>query len=133
MRSIVTPDDLKKTDPIDPGWYPAEIVNYSEEVTKDNVAKGKKSDGSLNCIFEMKLVDGPPNAKGRTFKRYFNEKALYFGKNLWATIVPGFDRVKGGELNSDVFRSTIGKKLMVYVEKDKNTGYDSISDYRPMA
>ena len=129
MRAVLTPDDLKKGEPAQPGWYPAEIINYEEAVTKGTA--DKPSDGSINAIFTFKILDGDASVKGREFKRFFNEKVLSFGKNLWNVLFQ-FDKVKGGELTSEMFRSSVGKKLMVYVAKDKKTGYDTIEDYRPL-
>src|SRR5689334_22871852 len=94
INSILTPEDLAKNDSTPPGWYPAEIIAYDEAVTKGS--DDKPSDGNMNAIFTIKLLDGP--TKGREFKRYFNEKALGFGKNLWAIIIPNFDKKKGGNL-----------------------------------
>lgn len=130
MRAVLTPDDLKKGEPAAPGWYPAEITNFEEAVTKGTA--DKPGDGSLNAIFVFKILDGDDSVKGREFKRYFNEKALGFGKNLWVVLF-NFDKVKGGELTSEMFRSSVGAKLMVYVARDKKTGYDTIEDYRPLA
>lgn len=129
INSILTPEDLAKNDTTPPGWYPAEIVSYDEAVTKGS--EEKPSDGSMNAIFTFKLLDGP--TKGREFKRYFNEKVLGFGKALWPVIIPGFDKKKGGNLTSEAFRASVGKKVKVYVTKDKKSGYDTIEDYQPLA
>ena len=51
MRAILTPDDLKKGDLIEPGWHPAEIVDYDE--------KEANTDGTTNCNFYFKIIDGP--------------------------------------------------------------------------
>ena len=127
MRSILTPEDMMKGESVPPGWYPAEIFDYKEEVTKGNDAK--PSDGSMNAIFFFRLLDGPN--KGKEMRRYFNEKALGFGKNLWSILFPNFDKKRGGELTSEMFQSSIGKKMLVYVKKGTNN-YDSIEDWRPL-
>ena len=129
IQSIVTPADLLKTEGVEPGWYPASIVSYDEATTKGS--DEKPSDGSTNAIFEFELLEG--TWKGRKFKQYFNEKNLHWGKELWAIIIPGFDRRKGGNLSSDAFKATVGKKLMVYVQKQKGGKYNEIKEYRPMA
>lgn len=126
MRAILTPEDLKKGEAVPPGWYPAEIVKYNEEVTKGSTEK--PSDGSMNAIFFFKILDGP-NA-GKELRRYFNEKALGFGKNLWNLLFQ-FDKIKGGELTSEMFASSVGKKMLVYIKKNKE-GYDSVEDWRPL-
>lgn len=132
MRAALTPDDLKMGDPtppIQPGWYPAEIIKYDEAVTKGS--EEKPSDGSTNCIFYFKLLDGP--GKGRELRRYINEKVLGFGKSLYATL--GFPKNASGgyDVDSDLFRRTVGSKLMVYIIRDKGSKYDSIEDYKPMS
>lgn len=128
INSIVTPEDLVKTEGTPVGWYPAVVLKYEEAITKGSDAK--PSDGSTNAIFTIQLTDGP--TKGREFKRYFNEKTLYFGKNLWAVLFPNFDKKKGGALTTQMFESTVGTKLAVYVKKDKDGKYDTIEDYRPL-
>lgn len=134
INSILTPEDLSRTEGIAPGWYPMEIVSYDEAVTKGSEAK--PSDGSMNAIFTLKILEGSkesPQAKGKEFKRYFNEKSLYFGKNLFTIIVPGFDPKKGGNVSTEAFKASVGKKLQGYVSKDKKSGYDTIEDYRPLS
>jgi hypothetical protein len=128
MRAILTPDDLRKGDPATPGWYPAEIVKYEEAVTKGTAEK--PSDGSINAIFTIKVLDGDATVKGKEFKRYFNEKALGFGKNLWPILFPEFNKTKGGELTSEMFASSVGKKLKVYIKMDGQ--YSKVEDFQPL-
>lgn len=131
INSVVTPDDLRKTEPVKSGWFPAEIVSYDEQPTKDK--PNKPSDGSTNAVFEFQILEGDPNIKGRKFKSFFNEKSLHFGKEFWAVLFPGkFDSKKGGGLTSEMFRGAVGFKLMVYIAKDKNSGFDNIQGYKPM-
>ena len=126
MRQILTPDDLKKGELIPPGWYPCEIVEYDE--------KDADTDGSTNCFFHFKvLVEGP--YKGIVVRRLFNEKALGFGKALWATLKLPFDPQKGYDLSSDLFKQTVGFKLQVYVKRGKsNKGneFNDASDFRAL-
>jgi hypothetical protein len=129
IRAILTPEDMARGLNTPPGWYPAEIISYDEAVTKGSPEK--PSDGSVNAIFTFKLLDGP--TKGKEFKRYFNEKSLGFGKNLWAVLFPDFDKGKGGELSTEKFRSAVGKKVKVYVKLDTNGKWDTIEDYQPLA
>ena len=132
MRAALTPDDLKLADgfpPIPPGWYSAEIIKYDEAITKGT--DDKPSDGSINSIFFFKILDGP--AKNRELRRYFNEKVLGFGKSLYATL--GFPKnVSGGyDVSSELFAQTVGHKMMVYIVRDKKTGYDAIEDFKPLS
>ncbi len=131
MRAALTPDDLKlaEREAIPPGWYPAEIVKYDEAVTKGT--DEKPSDGSTNAIFFFKILDGP--AKNRELRRYFNEKVLGFGKNLYRAL--GFPKNASGayDVSSELFGQTVGHKLMIYIIKDKKTGYDSVEDFKAMS
>lgn len=126
MRAVLTPDDLKKGDLAEPGWHPMEIIDYKE--------KDAETDGSTNCIFSLKIIDGPN--KGVTANKLFNEKALGFGKALWATLKFPLDPVKGYELTTQLFEQTIGFKLMGYIKRGKsNKGneFNDIVDFKPMA
>lgn len=133
MRAILSPDDLKLADkePIPPGWYPAEIVKYDEAITKDT--DEKKSDGSTNAIFYFKLLEGPPQAKGRELRRYFNEKVLGFGKNLYATLGFPKNATGGYDVSTELFQKTVGSKMQVYIIRDKKTGFDSVEDFKPLS
>lgn len=125
MRQFLTPDDLKKGDLVNPGWYPVEIVDYAESAAN--------TDGSTNCTFYFKVLDGP--FKGVTIKRLFNEKALGFGKALWATLKFPFDPEKGYDLSTELFKATIGQRLQVYVARGKsNLGneFNDVKDFRPL-
>jgi len=134
MRAALTPDDLKIADPlppIPPGWYPAEITKYDEAITKGT--DEKPSDGSTNSIFFFTLLDGPEKVKGRELRRYFNEKVLGFGKNLYATLGFPKNATGGYDVSTELFQKTVGFKMMVYILKDKKTSYDTIEDFRPMS
>lgn len=118
MRQVLTPDDLKKGDLIPPGWYPAEISDYDE--------KAADTDGSTNCNFYFKVLDGP--YKGIVIKRLFNEKALGFGKNLYAALNFPLDPVKGYDLHTDLFKQTIGHKVQIYVKRGKSNKGNEFND-----
>lgn len=127
MRAILTPDDLKKGDLMEPGWHPAEINDYTET--------DADTDGSTNCNFFFKVLDGPN--KGVQPRRLFNEKALGFGKALWAVLFGPPDPVKGydTQLNTESFKAQIGKKLMIYVKRtksNKGNDFNDVVDFRPM-
>lgn len=125
MRAILSPDDLKRGELCDPGWHPMEIVDYKEE--------DADTDGSTNCIFLFKILDGP--GKGVQPRRLYNEKALGFGKALWKTLNFPFDPVKGYELSTELFRQTIGYKVQGYIKRGKsNKGneFNDLVDFRPL-
>jgi len=125
MRQILTPDDLKKGDLAEPGWHPLEIVDYKEE--------DADTDGSTNCIFLFKIIDGPN--KGISPRKLFNEKALGFGKALWKALNFPYDPEKGYDLSTELFRQTIGHKVQGYIKRGKsNKGneFNDLVDFRPM-
>lgn len=130
MRSVLTPKDLAMNKPVTPGWYPFEITKVSEEVTKGTA--DKPSDGSMNVIYEFTAIDGPDNVKGRSFRKYFNEKALGFGERLWLVLFPEtFKKDVGGELNSEMFASTVGKQVKGYLKQDGK--YANLEDFQPLS
>ena len=125
MRVLLTPDDLRKGDLVEPGWYPAEIVDYEE--------KEADTDGSTNCIFKFKIIDGVH--KGVGANKLFNEKAFGFGKNLWKTLEFPFDPQKGYELSTELFKQTIGSKVKIYIKRGKsNKGneFNDVTDFMPL-
>jgi hypothetical protein len=120
MRAILSPDDLKKGDLAEVGWHPAEIVDYTET--------DAETDGSTNCNFHFKIIDGPN--KGIQPRRLFNEKALGFGKTLWAVLFGPPDAVKGydTQLNTESFKAQIGKKLKIYIKRSKSNKGNEFND-----
>jgi hypothetical protein len=125
MRAIVTPDDLKRGDLVDPGWYPCEISDYSE--------KEAGTDKSINCIFTFKILDGVN--KGRSANRLFNEKAMGMGKALWKALNFPFDPEKGYELTTELMKQTVGAKLKVYIKRgtsNKGNDYNDPQDFQPL-
>jgi hypothetical protein len=126
MRAVLTPDDLKRGDLAGTGWHPMEILEYEE--------KPAETDGSTNCLFMFKILDGP--SKGIVARKLFNEKALGFGKSLWATLIGPADSAKGYELTTEMFQSFVGKKLMGYIKigkSNKGNEFNDLSDFRPLS
>lgn len=125
FRSVLSPDDLKKGDLAEPGWHPAEITKYEE--------KDAETDKSTNCIFHWKLLAGPN--KGVSPRSQFNEKALGFGKNLYAAVGLPFDKEKGYDLSSEVFKGMVGSKVDIYIkrgESNKGNPFNEVKDYAPL-
>lgn len=123
MRQILTPEDLKRGDLIPAGWYPCEIVQYEE--------KDAETDGSTNSFFHFRVLEG--DHKGIVVRRLFNEKALGFGKTLWAALELPFDPQRGYELSTELFQQTVGHKILVYVKRGKsNKGneYNDAADFK---
>lgn len=129
MRAILTPDDLKRGELVkDIGWHPAEITGYTE--------KAADTDGSTNCYFHFKIIDG--KSKGVTPQKMFNEKALGFGKNLWAVLFgPAGDKgYVDGQLSTESFEKQVGKKLMIYVKlgkSNKGNEFNDVTDFKPLS
>lgn len=132
MRGVLTPDDLRRGDLAEPGWHPAQIVDYDESEASEDA----KNPGSTNCNFYFKVIDGP--SKGITAKRLFNETALGFGKNLWKIFFGPPDPVKGytaDQLNSDQFKSKIGLQLKIYIKRgksDRGNEFNDVQDFMPL-
>jgi len=123
---ILSPDDLKRGDLCELGWYQVEITDYEE--------READTDQSTNCIFKFRILDGP--YKGVSPQKLFNEKALGFGKNLWKALEFPFDTVQGYRLSSSLFRQTIGSKLEIYIKRGKsNRGNDfnDVADFRKIS
>lgn len=126
MEAIVTPDDLLRGELAEVGWHPAEIVDYEE--------KDAETDGSTNCIFHFKLIDGPN--KGYRANRLFNEKALGFGKALWKTLNFPFDPKIGYKLSTSLFKQAIGSKLKIYIKhgvSNKGNKFNDVTDFMPLS
>lgn len=132
FRSVLTPDDLKAGELAEAGWLLLEVVNYDETEASDDA----KNPGSTNCNFYFKVLDGP--SKGIEIKKLINEspKSLGFNKALWAAF--GFPKTADGgyDLSSDLFKKTIGFKLMGYNKLSKsNRGntYNDLVDFKPLS
>lgn len=127
MRAVLTPDDLKRGDLLEPKWYKASISKYEEAVVKGT--KEKPSDGSTNCIFYIKLDDGPE------LKRYFNEKALGFGKSLWVALEFPKNALGGYDLDTELFKQTVGSRVEVYIKRgisDTGKDFNDIADFKKL-
>lgn len=138
MRAIVTPDDLKKGDLVDPGWYQCLISDYEE--------KEAGTDKSTNCIMTFKIEaarDGKPTKfAGCQANKLFNEKALGFGKKLWEVLefprtveVPGSDE-KGYEITTDLLKQAVGSRVLVYVKRgisNKGNEFNDPADFAKVA
>lgn len=133
FRTIVSPADLSRGDLVEPGWYPVQITDYEEKEAPDK---------SVNGIFTLTLLEDTKGVKaGFKFQRLFNEKALGFGKNLYATLNLPKNEDGGYALDSDLFKKigASGTKLKIYVQhrKDdrpgKNATYNDVADFAPLA
>lgn len=121
MRKIVTPDDLKVGELIEPGWHVFELDNYNEMEAR--------SDKSTNCVFTFKVIEDGPY-KGYQARSMFNEKALAMGKKLWAALGIPFDKDRGYELSTEMFESLAMNrpKLKIYIKRGKSTNGNEFND-----
>jgi len=107
-----------------------ELTDYSEET----VGKEAKNQGSLNCIFHFKIFDGPH--KGVSPRTQYNETALGYGKSLWAALKIPFDKVRGYELSTELFKGMIGRKVKGYIargkNKEKGSEFNELKDFQPI-
>lgn len=132
MRAVLTPDDLKAGELAETTWHPMEVIDYDEK----DASEDAKNPGSTNCIWTFKILDGP--SKGITVTKLINEspKSLGYNKALWNTF--GFPKTAAGgyDLDSALFKKTIGFKLMGYVKRGKsNRGneFNDLVDFKPMS
>ncbi len=126
FNAILTPDDLKRGELAEVGWHPVEIIRYHEEEAD--------TDKSCNCIFTFKILDGP--SKGIQPRRLFNEKALGFGKNMWASLGVPKDETGNYRLSTQLFESLVGGKLKVYIKRgvsNKGNAYNDVADFQPLS
>lgn len=125
FTAVVTPEDLKKGDLVDPGSYPMELVDYIEEEAK--------TDKSVNLIFKFKIFDGPNKGVSPQFR--LNEKALGFGKELWVALGIPFDKEKGYNLSSDMMKAQVGKKVKGYIKRGKGNNdkeFNELVGFEPL-
>jgi len=126
MRVVLTPDDLKKGDLVEPAWYPLELTDYQEEEAG--------TDKSTNSIFYFKIFDGPQ--KGVSPRTQFNEKALGYGKTLWAAFEIPKDEKGNWVLSTEMFKSLIGKKIKGHIKRGKNKDsgkeFNELDDFQPL-
>ena len=120
MRAIVTPDDLKVGELIEPGFHIMELSEYSE--------KPAATDKSTNCIFKFKVVDGP--YKGYSANTLISEKALGMGKKLWAALGIPYDAERGYDLSTELFQRIAASKpkLKVYIKRGKSNQGNEFND-----
>lgn len=107
-RITITREDIQRGKVLDPGWYPAEVVDVKESATK--------AGDSMNTTIEFKIIDGP--SLGVTVYRLFNEKAPGFVipfLQAFAVEIPE----DGGTFD---LQNTIGRKLSIYIKNELYNG-----------
>lgn len=124
-----TKEDLLKSKPIEPGWYPAECTGYE-------VKPSKGEDKSTNWTFAFKFLEDAKDSRGNDLGgakvyRLFNEKGMGFAASFIEVITGQPANVEGGEFDPDEAR---GKRLMVYVTNEMYQGrmQNRVEDFRPI-
>lgn len=132
INVILTPDDLKKGDLVDPGWYRLLITKYEEDEVKGSAAK--PSDKSTNAFFYFKIIEHKNDKfNGVEIRKMYNEKALGFGKTLWAALEFPFEEGVGYKISSDLMRQTEGSIVEGYVQRgksDKGNDFNDLKEFR---
>jgi hypothetical protein len=121
FNAVMTADDLKRGSLAKIGWHPCEFVRYEE--------KPAGTDNSTNVIMTWRILEGPD--KGLEFNQLFNEKAMGFGKTLWA--LWGFPKDSEGNqrVSDEMIKSKLNAKVKIYVVHTENKGkkYNNAEDY----
>lgn len=123
FQTILSPEDLKKSDLVPTGWYLFKITGYEE--------KPATTDKSINCYFTVQVQE-PEQFKGVSPRCMFNEKALGFGKALWKALDLPWEEGVGYRLGTDIFKQTVGSYFMGYIKRatsDKGNDYNELADY----
>lgn len=134
MRTVLSPEDLKSGELAEPGWHPVQVTDYEEKEAGENA----KNPGSTNCIWTFTILDGP--SKGINATKLINENPKSLGhvsnRSLWTTF--GFPKTANGgyDFSTELFRKTVGFKMMAYFKRGKtNQGneFNDIQDFKPMS
>lgn len=134
MRQVLSPDDLKSGELAEIGWQPCQITDYEEKEASENA----KNPGSTNCIWTFTIIDGP--SKGVTASKLINENPKSLGhvsnRSLWTTF--SFPKTASGgyDFSTELFRKTVGFKMMVYFKRGKtNNGneFNDLIDFKPLS
>lgn len=129
----VTKEDLLKSKPIEPAWYPAEVTSYEQKPA----GKDAKNPGSLNTTFKFKLLEGavsPTNKDmaGAIVYRLFNEAGMGFAAPFIAVVRDVLEvDPEGVEFDPDEAK---GKKMLVYIQNRMYEGrmQNEVADFRPI-
>jgi len=122
MRFQVTPQDVKRSKIVRPGWYLAKVTK---------VALGDAKDGqSKNIVIDLEGQEG--EVLGVPFKTWISEKA----PGLAVPVIKAFGGKVTEEEGSDFdFESCLGKTVRIEIITDKYQGRptNKINDWAPTA
>lgn len=134
MRTVLSPEDLKSGELVTPGWYPMEVTNYDEKEAGEKA----KNVGSTNCIWTFKILDG--EFKGIEVSKLINENPKSLGhvsnRSLWTTFNFPKTTAGGYDFSTELFRKTVGFKLMGYIKRGKssnNNEFNDLVDFKPLS
>lgn len=122
-RITVTPEDLKRSQILEPDWYPCEVVGYEYSRTKD--------EKSMNHIYTFKVVH-PEDAAGVQLKVWFSEKALGMMREFYEAISGvKVDPKKGFTIDDP--NAAVKKRVDVNVINGSYLGrtQNSVNGFRP--
>lgn len=119
MKITLTPEDIVKGEPFQPGWYKVEIVA--------GFAKPSKDSQSVNYVFEYKLENDPMNRViGEPGNGSFSSKAITMIKPFLAalggvSLAEFIEKTKATGVTFDI-EECIGKKLQIKIENELYEG-----------
>lgn len=122
MRFQVTPQDVKRSKTVRPGWYLATVTKVALEDSKDGQSK--------NIVIDLLGNEG--DAEGVPFKTWVSEKA----PGLAVPIIKAFGGQVSEEAGADFdFESIRGKSVRIEIVTDKYQGRptNKINDWAPTA
>lgn len=120
MRFQISPQDVKRSKVVRPGWYLSKVTKVALEDAKDGQSK--------NIVIDFEGLEG--DALGVPFRTWVSEKA----PGLAVPIVRAF----GGQVSEDAgadfdFDTILGQQCRIEVVTDKYQGRptNKINDYAP--
>ena len=120
MRFQVTPQDVKRSKTVRPGWYLAKVTKVELADAKDGQSK--------NIVIDLEGLEG--DTLGVPFKTWVSEKA----PGLAVPIIKAF----GGQVSEDTgadfdFDTILGREVKIEVITDKYQGRptNKINDWAP--
>lgn len=120
LRFQVTPQDVKRSKIVRPGWYLAKVTKVALEDAKDGQSK--------NIVLDLEGLEG--EATGVPFKTWVSEKA----PGLAVPIIRAFGGQVSEETGSDFdFEACMGQTVRIEIITDKYQGRpnNKINDWAP--
>ena len=120
MRFQVTPQDVKRSKTVRPGWYIAQVTRVALEDAKDGQSK--------NIVIDFEGKEG--DANGVPFRTWVSEKA----PGLAVPIIKAFGGQVSEEQGADFdFDTILNQMVKIEIITDKYQGKptNKINDYAP--